>query len=175
MHYKISHGLFASYTGSSSAYSNNELVTTTISGPSDTLKKIEEPIESKTEVNVHHFPECKTFENLAVGIIEKILENFVVKDIDKFRSPCISVYTNTRNLSMIGNSVLIACLDAGIPLKSMFYCAGSRNLFVFSSGNGVMYHGTGRISPNMMDEMRKESERVKESVESAMADTQTIE
>ncbi|ELA41445.1 uncharacterized protein VICG_01550 [Vittaforma corneae ATCC 50505] len=174
MSFKISHGIFKNYTGSSTIFSSSELVTTTISGPSDNLKR-DDCYDSLTiETKVRLFPQCRPFDSMAVGIVNKILDTFVLKEVEKFRSISISVYTNTRNLSMICNSVLIACLDGGIPLKSMFYSVGSSDLFVFSSGKIVLYHCFGYIDDEMSNKRQKELAHIKECIDFAMADVFTI-
>lgn len=175
MSLKISRGVFKNYTGSSSIFSNSELVTTTILGPFDTLKKDDNTNELSVDIKIHHFPECKSFENMAVGIVSKILENFVLKDIEKYRAISMSIYTNTYNLSMIGNSVLIACLDCGIPLKNMFYCVGDYDLFIFSSGNIVLQHTVEPINDQKKAKLEKELQYVQECVDLAMQDAFNIE
>lgn len=174
MSLKIHHGVFKNYTGSCSISSNMELVTTTIQGPSDSSRRDSNYDELTIEVKVKHFPDSKVFESMAVGIINRILSKFVVKGTDKLRSMTVTVYTNTNNISMICNSVLVACLDGGIPLKEMFYCAGDEDLFVFSSGNVTLYHGKGMVDEEKSNEVKKELEYIKELVEHSMKDVFSI-
>lgn len=172
---KISHGVFKSFTGSCTIVSNSELVTATISGPSDNLKRDYFYDSLNIETKVRHFPQCKSFESMAVGIISQVLDTFVVKEVEKFRCIDVSVYTNTRSLSMICNSVLVACLDGGIPLKSMFYCVGSDSLFVFSPERVVLYHCFGHVDENMSNELQQKFDHIKECIHFAMADVFAIE
>lgn len=174
MSLKIHHGVFKNYTGSCSISSNLELVTTTVQGPTDSTRRDSKYDELSIEIRVKHFPHLKVFESMAVGIINRILSKFVVKDSNKLRSMTVTVYTNTTNMSMICNSVLVACLDGGIPLKEMFYCAGNEELFVFSSGNVTLYHGKGMIDEEKSNEIKRELEYIKELVEHSMKDVFSI-
>lgn len=172
---KISHDIFKNYSGSSTVSSNSELVSTTIAGPSDTLRRDWKQSSLGIETRVRHFPPCKPFENMAVAIVNKILDIFVLKEAEQFRSITVTAYTNTFSLSMLCNSVLVACLDAGIPLREMFYCVGHDDLFVFSAETVVAYHSFGFIPDGRKAELEDELKHVKECIQHVISDVFNIE
>lgn len=172
---KIQHGVFKSYTGSSTISSASELVTATISGPSDNLKRDDSYEKLTVETKVRHFPLCKPFESMVAGIVNDVLERFVLKEADRFRSILITIYTNTQNLSLICNSVLVACLDAGIPLKSMFYSVGVEELFVFDSNDAVLYSKLGMAQEQRCENLQNDLKYIKEAVSFAMKDVFDVE
>lgn len=173
---KIAHGIFRNYTGSSTIFSNSELVTTTVFGPSDSSRRDGDFTGLTVETKVKHFPHSKPFENMAAGIVNRLLDMFVVKEAEKFRSMVVTSYTNTFSLSMLCNSVLVACLDAGVPLKAMFYCVGVNDLFVFSGGDIVAHHSFGFVDEKRSGELQRELKYVKEEcIDLAMADVFAIE
>lgn len=171
---KILHGIFKNYTGSATVSSNSELVSATITGPSDSLKRDWKHPTLGIDISVRHFPPCKAFENMAVAIVNKLLDTFLIKTTDAFRSIAITAYTNTFNLSMLCNSVFVACLDAGLPLSEMFYSVGSSDLFVFSTRD-VVFHSFGLVDDSRREELQAELEYVKECIHFAISDVFEIE
>ncbi|KAM0681435.1 hypothetical protein GINT2_000637 [Glugoides intestinalis] len=172
---KIQHGIFKSYTGSSTISTDSELVTTTIIGPSDNLKREEDYEKLTIETKVRHFPLYKPFESMTTGIVNDVLEKFVIKEADRFRSMVITIYTNTQNLSLICNSVLIACLDAGIPLKSMFYSVGAEELFIFDNNDAILYSKLVFAHEKRVKNIQEDLKYIKEAVAYAMKDVFEVE
>lgn len=175
MKLEIKHGLFKSYTGSSSITSGLHAATTTVSGPSDILVRDDNHESLTTDVRVRHSSRSKMFENMVAGLVNRLLDEYVEKEAEKYRSIVVSVYSNTTNLSIICNSVLVACLDGGIPLKRMFYCAGEKDLFVYSNGSIEMCHCFGLAEDSRIKEILDEVKCVKESVEYGIRDMLMVE
>lgn len=170
MKLEIQHGIFTSYTGSAVLTSNNHIATTTIYGPSDNILKDEICDTLSFEVKVRHSSNARPFESFMSGIISRILEQYIDREADRYRSFVVNVYTNAFNLSLICNSVLVACLDAGIPLKSMFYCTGVDTLLVFSGNSIDLWHAHGPVDDNMRKTAMKDLEYIKESIKYGIKD-----
>jgi hypothetical protein len=175
MKLEIKHGLLRSYTGSSTIISGPEMATTTISGPSDSIVRDDNYESLTTEVRVRHSSRSKMFESMIAGLVYRLLDEYVEKEAEKYRSIVVCIYSNTLNLSIICNSVLVACLDGGIPLKRMFYCAGDRDLFVYSNESIEMCHSLGAIEDSRIREILNEIRSVKESVEYGVRDMLAVE
>lgn len=132
MKLKIEKSLYKSYTGSSKLISENDVVTSVIKCPSDMYSK-DLTLDLSFDIKFKHFTNFRPFENFVVGIIEKLLKKVIVLDIDSYRNMSLSIISNTTNLGLICNSVLIACLDGGIPMKCIFYSLGNNNLHVYDN------------------------------------------
>lgn len=133
MHFTLEHGMFKTFTGSGVIKDREKYAMATISGPLDVKIKEDFFKKMEIEVRIRHMKKVRSFENMTSALLENILDRYICREVEKYRSIIISVYTNTTDLSYITNSVLIACIDGGIPLKTMFYSFGEENLFVFSN------------------------------------------
>lgn len=140
MDLKILHSSVGECIGSSTVFNSTELSTAMISETFETQVKEIEFFGMNFEVKIRHALNVRPFESFCSGLIIKILNNFVCLDAAKFRSFSITVYTNTKNLSIICNSILVAILDAGVPLRKMFSCVGDTNLYVCSEEKIVFSH-----------------------------------
>lgn len=114
-------------------------------------------------------------ENMVGGLVHRLLDVYVEKEAERYRSILVGIYSNTFNLSIICNSVLVACLDGGIPLKAMFYCAGDRDLFVYSNGLIEMCHSLGAVDDARMKEVQDEMSYIQESIEYGIRDMLDVE
>lgn len=172
---EIKHGMHRSCTGSSQLRSGSEVATTFIQGPSDTLSRAEAHSELCIEVRFRHSAGSRPHDNLVSAIIERILARYVIRSIDCGRTMVVGVCSNSTNLSLICNSVLVACLDGGIPLREMFYCTGTDSLCVVEGGEVVMRHGAGAMTEGQADQARREAVYIKESVEYGLRDMLVFE
>ncbi len=166
MKLKIEKSIYKSYTGSSRLISGDSVVITTIMSPCDTHLKDIVP-EISFEIKFKHYSGSRPFENFIVNIISKILKKFIVLDMDQYKCMSVFVMSNTTNLSLICNSVLIACLDGGIPMKSIFYSIGTNNLYIYDTEKEIM-----SIIVDLKENLNKEKNLayIKEAVEYGIRD-----
>lgn len=164
---QIQHGLFKTYTGSSQLTSGTETVITTISGPPEVTFK-DDSLLLSIDVKFKHSSNIRAYDSFISGLIHKLLLNYLILDIDKYKTITVNTYTNSTDLSLICNSVLVACLDGGIPLKSTFYCYGRDSLFVIENDQVVLYSGFSDASQDEIDQAK--AGYIKESIEYALKD-----
>lgn len=166
----IKHGIYRSYTGSSQMKSGPEIAIAVIQGPSDAPSKMETHSALYIETRFKHSSGSRVHDALISLIVNKILAKYVVTDIDRNGMLAVSVYSNTMNLSLICNCVLVACLDGGIPLKNMFYCTGTDSLYVVEDGEVALCHSLGMVTEEHMALAKKEAAYIKESIEYGLRD-----
>lgn len=166
----IEHGMLESYTGSSTIKNDDEIVSCTIKGPQDILLKEEESNELHIEIKVRSSLGLESSENSIESLISKLLTHYLYKKADNHRYIIFNIYYNTDNLSMIANSVLIACIDGGIPLKSMFYCVGSTSLYVFSNNQLELVHSDVGTDNNTLTSIYDEYALIKEKIDFSIRD-----
>lgn len=171
----ITHGMYRAYTGSSQLRSGEEVVITTIQGPSDALGKTENFSAMAIETRFKHSTGSRPLENLVSALVTRLLSRYVVAEMYACRSIIVSICANTTDLALICNSVTVACLDGGIPLKRMFYCVGRDDLLVFEGGEVVLCHSRGLVGEERMREARAGLAYVKESIEYGIRDMYEFE
>lgn len=140
MVFLLEHGIYKDFTGSARLKDNEKLVVVTVSGPTDTHNKEFIDDELDVEIKFRYADTDRPLENMIHGIVSSVLDVFVLKEADIGRSISISIFSNTSNLSCILNTTLIALINAGVPLKSVFYSVGNTNLIVFSDNKIVLKH-----------------------------------
>lgn len=172
--FNIVHGLFKNHTGSSILSSSQKYVCSTIDGPYDTSTKEDDFESLNIEIKCKVFTSSKDFENLCCGLVNRILNRYLVKDSLLFKSIEISIYSNTTDLYLICNAVIITCLDAGIPLSDMIYCVGDKNLFVFRNDVIDFCHSYGPISVEEINEAKNSKNYIENNIKDAFRDVFNI-
>ncbi|KAM0687382.1 exosome non-catalytic core subunit rrp46 [Conglomerata obtusa] len=142
-------------SGSSTFTFNGTQVICSITGPTDCPYRFENPNAPYIKIdwresNVVH---SKTIDRYFSHIIEQIITMFILP-IDTLKMIQISFYVipACRNtLFCAVNACLLACVQAGIPLKSMFCAVSSfdveEEVFVYGLRDGceVFCHGFGEL------------------------------
>ncbi len=175
---EISLGLVKNSTGSCSIKCGNKAVFVTVNGPEESdmrddtydayeSEDIDLSIKCKLCPNISS--SSKIFENLCIELINKILKKYLIKDQNLlFKTISVSIYSNTENLSMICNAVLISLIHAGIPIFDMFYCVGTLPFFVFSNDQIDLCHHNGAIIQDQINDAKIELKRVKMAIRTAL-------
>lgn len=167
---KILHGLYKTYTGSSELRSSEEIVICTIQGPSYTLTKADNFDNLTIETKFKHSQGSKPHEAFVSEMINKLLLSIILTEIDQTKSIIVNIYSNTYNLSMICNSAIIACIDGGIPLKTMPFCIGKENMIVLDGDRIILEHFTTQTCEDERKELLTEASSVKENILHALKD-----
>ncbi|KAM0673083.1 exosome non-catalytic core subunit rrp46 [Gurleya vavrai] len=160
--------------GSSSFNFNKTTVFCSVIGPTECPYKHENSsfpyleIKWKETSSLH----AKSTEKYFSSIIEQIITKFILP-LDYLKMIQINFYVceNERNtLFCAVNACILALIQAGIPLKKMFYAGTSlsvkEEIFIFDSNEEVLFkHGFGECSKEMENEARKNALLVKKEID----------
>lgn len=166
----VSHGMFKSQIGSSRIVLNNEVVFVVV--PEMNEKHIRESDQSGLSISVefHSSTTTRNDELFISYLIKSVLNEYLIKEIDEYRQIRFEITANTTRMSIIGNAVLVACLDAGLPLRRMFYCVGDNNFYIVDINGIKAYYINKENEIKEENEIKREIEYIKESIEYAMQD-----
>jgi len=120
-HMEITHGLFKSHTGSSQITLGDSIAIVTIQGPYEAAGRMDGSPRLSIDLRLHNAMKTDEYEAHFSDVFSKILEQYVVVDMDPYKCLEVHIYTNTSDLCLICNGLLVACIDGGIPLRQMFY------------------------------------------------------
>lgn len=172
--FSIAHSIFKSHTGSSILTTGTKYVCATVDGSFDSSTKEDEFESLNLEVKCKVFTNTKHFENMCSGLIDRILNRYLVKDSLIFKTIQITLYCNTSDLYLICNAAIIGCLDAGIPLSDMIYCVGSKNMFVFRNDVIDFCHSIGIVSAKEINEAKDNKIYIENNIKDAFKDVFSI-
>lgn len=168
---EISHGFLKNYTGSASMINGSKNITVTINGPSENATREESFDKMAIEIKFRLFPSDKSFENMISGLLLKILDKFVTRDIERNRGISINVISNNKDIATNINCVLVALLDSGVPLNNMFYACGQDDVCaIFENDIPVFCHSYRDIADIEIDNLKKILPYIKESIRFAFRD-----
>lgn len=164
-------------TGSSRFSCDGTTVFCTIQGPSSGIAKQEEPNRVILDVRWRDpiLINGRMYDRYFSGIMERILLRYIVPELDAYKTVQINfnVVGEIRNtLFCATNAALLALVDGGIPLISMFYATSTfshpEEVFVFDEGGNFIEHSFGDASELDLESAKDLLEYVKESLKYAL-------
>ena len=168
---RISHGISRSCTGSAKAVSDTNVVYATVQGPAEGLAGPNSGPALELEVKVKHASGDPTLEQSIAGILHKLLLRYLAVDAEHFTSLLVHVIANTTDMGLICNTLLVACLDGGIPLRRMFFAWGNDDAFAIMEDGKVSYsHGLTSAVEGIVQEGIAKFQYIREVVLHAIKD-----
>lgn len=159
-------------TGSSRFCCDGTTVICMVRGPSDSLSKQEDPDRAVLEIRWRDpvLVNGRLYDRYFSGIMEKILLKYMMVEMDCYKTIQISfnIAGEARNtLFCAVNAALLALVDAGMPIRSMFYATSSfseeEEVFVFGDDGTSASHAFGPISDSSSKNAKDMLAYIKES------------
>ncbi|KAK1351166.1 putative exoribonuclease [Hamiltosporidium tvaerminnensis] len=128
-------------------------------------------VKCKTSSHFH----SKELERYISNYINKIIHKFCILEADKFKMMQINIFISEKYSNILCcaiNSCLLALLDAGIPLRKMFYavstCQYEEEAIVFEKEKEsfihIFSHAFGKISADAIQKAKKDLEILEEYI-----------
>lgn len=164
-------------TGSSRFSYAGTTVLCTIQGPFESMAKQEDSDEVVLDVRWRDptLVNGRMYDRYFSKAMERILHKNILTRLDSYKTIQISfnVVGEARNtLFCAVNAALLALVDGGIPLRSMFYASSSfchdEEVFVFDDGGVAFRHSFGDISGMSLEKSKALLEYVKEAQKYAL-------
>ncbi|KAI4291442.1 exosome complex component RRP46 [Pancytospora philotis] len=167
----IEHGMYSTYAGSAKFSTQTQFVVAAVQSPADAASRNEGcPAELVFDVRCKCAGAAKAQESLIAALVAKLLRRYVVAGSDVGKTMVVSICANTYSLSLILNAVLVACVDGGIPLSGMFFCAGEEELFVLDESGLALRHSLRPCTAEILEQARAEAMHAKECIEASIRD-----
>jgi exosome complex component RRP46 len=157
-------------TGSSRFECGDTSVFCVVHGPVD-MQKTEELDRVSLDIRWrdHTLINARAYEKYFCGVVEKILQGFILLDLDAYKmiQVCVNIAGSSRNvLFCAANAVVLALVNAGIPLSSMFYASTSflneEEVFVFNEERLLYTHAFGEITEDSTSRAKSHIEYIRE-------------
>jgi exosome complex component RRP46 len=166
-------GTIPGCTGSSRFECRGTTVFCVVHGPAENAQRQEEPENATLEVRWKDqtLVNAKAYEKYFSGVVEKVLRRFVILELDVYKTIQVSLSIagqDRKALFCAINAAVLALVDAGIPLCSMFYSSSSflseEEAFVFDEEGVVYGHAFGEITEENISAARSHIDYVRESI-----------
>ncbi|KAI5172473.1 hypothetical protein PAEPH01_1749 [Pancytospora epiphaga] len=171
MSLEIKHSLYKACGGSARLISGNKVAIAILHNLIDNSSKTDEYNELSLDIKVRCATSSKADDLFIALFISRIANLYILTSLDKGRTLSLHICTNTLDLSLICNTVLVACMDAGIPLSMPFFSVGdSSKLLIFENRKLFPIFILGDSTGEDHDVLVSEAEYIREAVTHALRD-----